>query len=179
MMIKAIPLYLSSLYSPSSSFLRMVRKPTKRIMENLRSWDPLNSQLPDQEQESVKRTTWTPGEEILFWFGFHSDFDLCLPAKVKKRREAPLRREQQQRHWSDDSIGNSPRAGSWQGVGKVPALEEAATAALVQAAVLARVAPRWQSSSVKCAGGWEDRQWPWQRQRRWWGELYDGRNLVQ
>lgn len=68
-------------------------------MENLRSWDPLNSQLPDQEQESVKRTTWTPGEEILFWFDFHFDFHLCLSAKVKKRREAPLRREQQQQHW--------------------------------------------------------------------------------
>ena len=90
MMIKAVPLNLSSLYSPSSSFPRMVRKPTKRIMQNLRSWDPLNSQLPDQEQERVKRTTWTPGEEILFWFGFHFDFDLCLPAKVKKKEERPL-----------------------------------------------------------------------------------------
>ena len=87
MMIKAVPLNLSSLYSPSSSFPRMVRKPTKRIMQNLRSWDPLNSQLPDQEQERVKRTTWTPGEEILFWFGFHFDFDLCLPAKVKKKKK--------------------------------------------------------------------------------------------
>lgn len=31
---------------------------------------------------------------------------------------------------------------------------------------------RWQSSSVECAGGQEDKWWPWQRQRQWWGELW-------
>lgn len=40
--------------------------------------------------------------------------------------------------------------------GKVPALEDAAAAALMEEAVLAQVTSCWQSSSMKCAGGYED-----------------------
>lgn len=88
---------------------------------------------------------------ILIW--------ICVFLPKSKKEERPLCGENSSSStdWSDDSIGNSLRAGSWQGVGKVPVLEDAATATLVQAAVLARVprvgkAAAWNAQEARKTG---------------------------
>lgn len=88
---------------------------------------------------------------------FHFYFYLCLSAEVKKKK----RGSSEERTASValilmTALATALMQAAGRVAGKVPALEDAAAAALVKEAVLAQVASCWQSSSVKCAGGYED-----------------------
>lgn len=64
-------------------------------MENLRSSE---FSAPRSGTGECKEGYMNPGGGNFVPVHFHFYFDLCLSAEVKKRREAPLRKEQHQWH---------------------------------------------------------------------------------